>query len=136
MIQTEIPDGKGGTEKLDPGDARYWEGPYRYEPFPKMVYRATAGEGFTNPEGKLVRTQQEWDRLGSDWTESPALAQKVTEDRDAEYARLAAQRNALDLRMSALAQAEALEVDRSTDEMLPEIPIAPKRGRPKKILES
>ncbi len=130
MIQTEIPDGKGGVEKLDKHDSRYWEGPYRYEPFPKAMYRqAQPGQA---PETRVVQSQQERERLGSDWHESPADAKSAFDRLEADIAKAAAERAASDLRMSARAQAEALAIDRATDRMQPEIKERPKRKYVKK----
>ncbi len=129
MIQTSVPDGRGGRKELNENDLEYWNGPYRYVPFPKAVYRATetAGETYQHPEMKVVQSQEEFDRLGSDWKESPDAAREVADQREAEYARIAAERNASDLRMSEKAQAEALKADRATDAMLPAIPETPVR---------
>lgn len=132
MIQTSIRNDKGEIEQLDHHDARYWEGPYVYQPFPKTLFRATAGEGYQHPEQIIVKSQHEWDRLGSDWKETPDDARTQRDRSDAEIARVAAERNASDLRMSDKAQREALAIDRATDELLPAIPEQHRQSRPKK----
>ncbi len=132
MIQKTIRDNRGELIELDHNDPRYWEGPWVYVPFPKLLFHATAGDGFTNPEMKVVTNQHEMDRLGSDWAEDPDAARAIVERRDAEMARVAAERHHSDQRMSPSAQVEALAADRATDEMLPSIPEQKRRGRPRK----
>lgn len=125
MIQTSVADGRGGRRELTVHDPEYWEGPYRYEPYPKALYRQTQpGEGF---ETRVVKSKEEHDRLGSDWHESPADAKTMFELREAEIAELAARRLTTDARMSAKARAEALTADRAADAMLAEIPETPRR---------
>ncbi len=126
-IQTEIDDGRGGMEKLDHHDPRYWEGNYTYQPYPKMLYRATAGAGYTTPETCVVQNEAEHRRLSGDWQESPDEARAVRDKHDAAMAAAAAERNASDAKMSRAAQAEALAADRATDAMLPEVPVARKK---------
>lgn len=124
MIQTSVADGRGGRRELTVHDPEYWEGPYRYEPYPKALYRQTQpGEGY---ETRVVKSKEEHDRLGSDWHESPADAADMFRRQEAEMAELAARRLTSDAKMSAKAIAEALKADRATDAMLGEIPETPR----------
>ncbi len=125
MIQKTMKDGRGGTIELDHNDPRYWEGPYRYEPYPKALYRKT--EPGQDPEFRIVKNVDEHERLGGGWFDSPDGAKEAFVSLEASIAKSAAERNASDQRMSAPAQAEALVADRATDEMLPAIPEKPKR---------
>lgn len=126
MIQTEIRNHRNEVEPLDHNDPRYWEGPYKYEPFPKAVYRVTQ-PGQTEPECRIVRSDRELAALPSDWKESPADAKAHFETVDAEIARAAAEANYTDQRMSASARAEKLAHERSTEmEMVTDVP-APKK---------
>ncbi len=127
MIQTSVRNSRGEIEELTPNDPRYWEGPYKYEPYPKALYRQT--QPGQECETKVVKTEQEHRKLGSDWVESPADAKEAFEKLEADIAKAAAERNYADSRMSAKALAEALRADRATDEMLPEVKRKP--GRPK-----
>lgn len=135
MIQTRIADGRGGWEELDHNDPRYWEGPYRYEPYPKALYRQTVAG--TEPASRVVKSEQEHRALGSDWKESPADAKDAYQALEADMARADAERRAADQRMSARARDESLQIERSTDEMLPAIPERKRPGRkPKQPLPS
>ena len=130
MIRKEMSDGRGGTRILEPTEPEYWEGPWRYEPYPKWLFKAVLGSA---PETKLVKNEDERAKLGSGWAETPDEAQVYLDAYEADIARAAAERLADDAKMSARAQAEALAIDRSTDALLPEIRETPRRGRPRKI---
>jgi hypothetical protein len=130
MIQTFITNNRGEREELDKNDPRYWEGPYRYEPYPKAMYRQTQpGE---ECDTRVVKSDSEHTALGSDWFESPADAKEHFEQLEAEIAAAAAERNYQDRLMSVKAVGEALRADRLTDQMLGEIPEQPKRKYVKK----
>ena len=134
MIQTEIQDSRGEMRQLTPNDAEYWEGPYRYEPYPKAMYRQNQpGEAC---ETAVVKSDSERVKLGSDWFESPADAQEHFQKLEADIAKEAAQRNYTDTLMSAKALGDALRADRSTDLLLPSIPETPKRKYVKKVKTS
>jgi hypothetical protein len=125
MIQTEIQDSRGEMRQLTPNDAEYWEGPYRYEPYPKAMYRQNQpGE---ECETTVVKSDTERVRLGSDWFESPADAKEHFIKLESDMARADAERRAKDVTMSTLALAEALKAERATDQMLGEIKEQPKR---------
>lgn len=131
MIQTEIRNSRGELEKLDHNDPRYWEGPYRYEPYPKALYRQT--QPGQEPEHRIVRSDEEHRRLGSDWKESPADAREAFAALEADIARAAAEFNAATLTMSEKAQREALAHDRSTDAMVADVPAPQKRPAGRKV---
>lgn len=125
MIQTSIRNSRNEVVELTPNDAEYWEGPYRYEPYPKAMYRQTQpGESC---ETRVVKSDSERVALGSDWFESPADAAVHFEKLEADMARADAERRAKDVTMSTLALAEALKAERATDQMLGEIKEKPKR---------
>lgn len=133
MIQKEIRDERTGEMiQLDHNDPRYWDGPYKYEPYPKMVFRVTQ-PGQKDAEAQIVRSQREHDALPSDWKESPADAREHFERVEAEIAKAAAESNYADRNLSELAKAERVAYERSTDEMVTSVP-EQKRGpgRPKK----
>src|SRR5690348_5793168 len=99
MIQTEIKDERTGEViKLDHHDPRYWQGPYRYEPYPKALYRITQ-PGQTEPEMQIVKSETEQNRLGSAWKESPADARLHFSALEAEVAKAAAESLAADQRL-------------------------------------
>ncbi len=130
MIQTEYRNDRGEMEPLTHHDLKYWEGPYRFEPYPMALYRSTTGE--QKPEMKIVRSEAERERLGSGWAETPDAAREIRDGYEADIARAAAEFNADARRMSEKAQAEVLAADRATDNFITDIQ-APKRGpgRPK-----
>lgn len=134
MIQTSIRNSRNEIEQLDHNDPRYWEGPYVYQPYPKALYRQT--QPGTDFETKVVQNQHEHERLGSSWHESPADAAEAFQKLEADIAKAAAERNFSDTKLSARAQAEALEADRATDEMQPEIRVRQKPGPKPKQTES
>lgn len=125
MIQTSIINDRGERETLDHNDPRYWNGPYRYEPYPKALYRQT--QPGMPCEERVVKSDSEHNKLGSDWHESPADAKAHFEKLEADMAKAAAEHNYSVQRMSEQAQREALAHDRATDEMTADVP-APKRG--------
>jgi len=126
-----------------------WNKPYRFEPFPQMLYRAqrrTDGvvlvldpndETFSRSCWLVVHDERERQReLERGWRESPAEALALFEARACDIADEAARRAAADQRMSEKAQAEAAAADAATPEHVPEVPQAPRRrGRPPKIKE-
>jgi hypothetical protein len=123
-IQTRVPDGRGGYDELTVHDARYWEGPYTYQEYPKAVYRQVWPGRVECVEPK---TSEAHERLGPGWYLSPADAEAAFERREAEEARVAAARLYADQRLSVRAQEEALARDRATDLMLPDLGEAPKK---------
>jgi hypothetical protein len=134
-IQTFLINDRGEREELSVNDARYWNGPDRgYEPYPKAMYRQT--QPGQECEVRVVKSDSEMNRLGSDWFESPADAAVHFEQLEADMARADAERRAKDVTMSTLALAEALKAERATDQMLGEIPEKPKRKYVRKVKPS
>lgn len=130
MIQTEIRNDRGELEKLDHNDPRYWEGPYVYQPYPKLLFKAGPGKAYQEPDHKIVQNSQEHERAGSDWAESPDAARAIFDRHESAMAAAAAEHNATVSTMSRKAQEEALAHDRSTDDMVADVPAPKKRGRP------
>lgn len=129
MIRTEIKDDRGDMRQLTPNDLDYWTGPYRYEPYPKMLFRITQ-PGQTEAEVCVVTNAHEHSRKGSDWFETPDDARAHFARVEADVAKAAAEANYQDRNMSEAAKAERLAHDRSTDEMVTDVPRRP--GRPRK----
>lgn len=134
MIQTEIRNDRSELEKLDHHDPRYWQGTYKYEPYPKQLFKAGPGEKYQHPDLCVVQNQHEHNRLSSDWKEDPDAARAVFDQHEGAMAKASAEHNASVTKMSPKAQAEALAHDRSTDEMVADVPAPKKRGRPAKIV--
>lgn len=129
MIRTEMRDDRGEIRQLTENDPEYWTGPYVYQPFPKLLFRI-AHPGQTEPDHCVVKSEREMSDKGSGWCESPDEARAFFNKLEADVARAAAEANAADRQMSDAAKAERLAYERSTDEMVTEVPR--KRGRPKK----
>lgn len=125
MIQTRMRNDRGDWVDLVPGDPDYWKGPYHMEPYPMTLFKAELGR--EQCQKTVVKSDRERERLGSQWQESPVEAKEVLEKMEREMAAAAAEHNAAVSKMSIKAQAEALAHDRSTDEMVTDVP-APKRG--------
>jgi hypothetical protein len=123
-----------------------WNKPYRFEAFPKMVYRAIkrdngkvqcgdpVDEAFSrqcqltvNSEDELIRARE----MG--WCESPADALEAFEAKEREIGDAAARRLHADQRLSEKARAEAAKADADTSEHLAEIPETPKAPRRTRI---
>lgn len=105
--------------------------PYVFQPFPKWLYRAATKEtGGIQVEGRIVETEGEYhDALSHAWMDTPKEAREAEERRQELIGTAAAERYAADLKLSEAAQVEAASVDASTGKHVPEIPVAPKRGR-------
>lgn len=134
MIQTQIDDGRGGVRTLTHNDPEYWEGAWRYEPFPKAVFRITKpGQSIADAEVAIVTNESELSRMGG-WFESPATAKAHFERLEAEMAAAAAEVHFSTSRMSESAQREKRAADQATDEHVLDVP-APRRGpgRPKTV---
>tara|TARA_R110000868_G_scaffold315739_2_gene576620 strand:+ start:261 stop:686 length:426 start_codon:yes stop_codon:yes gene_type:complete len=127
MIQTSYRNDRGDIEQLTPHDEKYWQGPYRYEHFPLTLFKATTGDTYQHPEKRIVQNEQERAALGSAWAETPDEARAICDGYEADMAKAAAEFNAANTKLSAKAQAEALAYDRSTDNLIADVP-APKRG--------
>jgi hypothetical protein len=120
-----------------------WNKPYRFEMFPKMLYRAVKKEN-----GKVVcgdaydeaidrqcqTTVQSEDELHRarelGWCESPQAALDAFEAKEREVADASARRLHSDQRLSEKARAEAAAADDATADHVADVPRKP--GRPKK----
>lgn len=126
--------------------------PDKFEPFPRMLYRAnkvpgaghySTGEAndllFNRDQGAMaafnqrcqlvVQDERELQRAReSGWRESPKEAIEFAEGRDKDIADEAARRHFADRNMSEAAKAEAKAADDGTAEHVPEVP-QKRRGR-------
>lgn len=115
-------------------ELRKWSAPYRFQEFPKMLYRFNPGPG-----GKLVREEcgvgsrdEQAIKEGQGWRETQQDAYDLAEHAQEDVGTAAAERAFHDRRMSPAAQAEAAAVDAATAKHLGEIPEAHKRAPRKK----
>jgi hypothetical protein len=137
MIQTEIRNDRGELEKLNENDPRYWQGPYRYEPYPKLLFKASLQHYQDNDlEQRIVKNAQEHNALTSDWCESPDEARKKYDALESDIAKAAAQSAHSDRNMSATAQAERkAHEDAAEFEHVVDVPAPRKKpGRKPKIV--
>jgi hypothetical protein len=131
MIQATVKDLRGNVKELTVHDREYWEGPYRYEPFPKVLFRATGPEK-QDLEERIVKSESEMEQLGRAWKEDPDSARAFLRGLDDDVARAAAETHHANQRMSERAREEFLAADRATDDMITDVPAPKKRGRPAK----
>ena len=106
--------------------------PYRYQPFPCAMYHAT------DPRSPvLVRDETEKRiRQGQGWADSPDEAKAVGIQVEADRFEDAAVRAFDDRRVSPAAQAEVAAQEAAVEDVVSEMPAAPKRrGRPRKTTE-
>ena len=126
-IQTHIRTDRGEVEELHPNDPRYWNGPYVYVPYPRMLYRASAARYQDEDlEWCIVENEQEQNRLDSAWKESRAEARAYFDGLEADVARAAAEVKYAARGMSQPAQDELREAEQQTDEFVTDV--TPKRG--------
>lgn len=138
-------------------EMKRWEKPYRYEEFPRMLYKAQfnpqsgrhevalardvisldktvvvlSAEAFNNSCQLIVNDEDGLRRAKADgWRESQKEAMDFHEGLQEDIRQAAAERAHQDRKMSERAQAEAAAVDVATSEHVSEIPR--KRGRPRK----
>jgi hypothetical protein len=132
MIRTEMRAPNGEMKPLTVHDLAYWDGPYRYEPFPKVLFRCF-GPQQQDIEERLCKTAFEAERLDASWKETPDEARAHERKLQDEIAAADAYAAAEAARMSATAQAEKLAYDRAHFDHTPDMPAPTKRpGRPKK----
>ena len=129
MIRKEMRAPSGEMKPLTEHDLAYWEGPYRYEPFPKVLFRCT-GPQTQDIEERLVKSAFEAEKLDAAWKETPDEARAFERALQAEIAAADAYAAAESARMSAQAQAEKLAYDRAHFDHTPDMPAPKKRGRP------
>ena len=122
-----------------------WEKPYRYEAFPKMLYRAIERQGrgvVSDPYDEAVATacqkvvQNESEmRLaqGQGWCEGPDLALEAWERQQVAYGDEAANTAYHVARMSEPAQREYREASDQTHEHVVDVQPVKRRGRPPKV---
>lgn len=134
-----------------------WEKPYRFEPYPKMLYRAVQLENgqmavtgrpqdyITDPEiaretaitnrcQRIVRNEPEEQRAAAEgWCVTAPEALLHAERLQQDIAQAAAERHYRDQRMSAKAQTEVKAVDDATHEHVPDPPAPTKRARGRKV---
>ncbi len=134
-----------------------WNVKRPFAAFPKMLYMAKkrpdgivsvqetddrlfgnnpgAADAWTATCQKVVKDEYEMQKaLEAGWRKSQAEALEHHEAREKYKGDVAAHRLYEDRNMSEAAKAEAAEVDASTDEHVPEIPVKRKPGRPRKIV--
>lgn len=121
-----------------------WNKPYTYQPFPRMMYRASrrpdgvvsVNEGDDGLFGGRPGAAEQWSqknwvivnnddervaRLEQGWREHPTEAIALFEARECGKANEAAHRAWVDRNMSPAAQAEVAAAEAATEEHLPEI---------------
>lgn len=128
MIQTTIQDGRGEDKQLTVNDLEYWNGPYRYEPYPKQLFRTT-GPQEQDWEAKVVRSEDEHRKLGPAWAESPDEARAYQRKLDDDVARAAAEVQTSAQRMSSKAKAELQAADDAADEHVVDVKPARKSAQ-------
>jgi hypothetical protein len=112
-----------------------WNKPYRYEPFPVLLYKARRREdGIVIAEGPgcwlKANSEQERDKLKTQgWCDSPHDALDRFEKLEQEIAEAAANRAYQDSKMSEKAQAEAAAAETDGPEHLAEIKEQPRQKR-------
>lgn len=149
-------------EKFEQFPSKYGQSPgnpYRYKPFPKMLYRAEHYQGavrcmapppdageytnmreyerhlesarrFTERCQMTVRNEAEMQKaMENGWRESPDEAVAYLRGRDDARGQAAAERNYADRGMSELAKAEKSKIEREAGMHLEEIPEQPKAKR-------
>lgn len=93
-----------------------WEKPYRYEPFPKMIYRGVLkGNGKHDFESRTVQTEREWTAAKAEgWCDGPDEAVGLVERQEADIANAAAENAYKAKRMSSKAQKELAAIEAAT----------------------
>jgi hypothetical protein len=93
-----------------------WEKPYRYEPFPKMVYRGVLkANGKHDFDTRIVNGERELSAAKAEgWVESPDQAVSGVEAQEAEISQAAAENAYKAKRMSAKAQKELAAIEAAT----------------------
>lgn len=134
-----------------------WEKPYRFEPFPAMVYKAfmrdngqvmcgdnplmhggaiasLEAEAFTKQCQRIVRSEGELSRAWDEgWRTTPGAALEHYEQLQQSIAQAAAEAAFAIQRMTALAQAEYKAAELQTSEHVVDV-VKAKRGRPAKAV--
>jgi hypothetical protein len=110
-----------------------WNQPYRYQEFPKMLFRGTTTTaGRVEVAQRIVSSEgEERDALAEGWATHPDRAKDAETRRQEAIGTAAAERAYTDRQMSERAQAEAAAADQAAGaKHLGEIPARPRRPRP------
>lgn len=85
-----------------------WNKPYKYEPFPRMIYRGVLrSDGVHDFEQKIVDSERQFtEALRDGWVESPADAKAVVSAQESAIAEAAAENAHAAQKMSAKARKE------------------------------
>jgi hypothetical protein len=113
-------------------ELRKWNAPYRFQAFPKMLYRArTLANGSIEMEPpRIVGSEgEEALALGAGWRLTAPEARAAETRAQEDLGTAAAERAWTDRRLSPQAQAEAAAVDQATAKHHGDIPEKPKRPR-------
>lgn len=121
-------------------ERKKWEKPYKFEPYPKMLYRGIAAKpGWDYCTVANEREEQEKIDNGEGWRPTMGEAIAHFEKLGADIGTAAAERAAADRKMSAKAQAEAATADAASDghhlAEIPETPVKRHSGKVKKALD-
>jgi hypothetical protein len=106
-------------------ERKKWDKPYKFEPYPKMLYRGTAA---TPGWEHLTVGDEDEERTKAKEGWKPTLPEALThyERLQADIGQAAAERAASDRRMSAAAQADARKAEEANDGLhLGEVPVTP-----------
>lgn len=135
-----------------------WNKPYVFEPFPKMLYKASkrpdgvysvgesedsvfggrdrAAEEFTKRCQRIVKNEREEQAaLEQGWRATQGEAMELLKVKEEYISTAAAHRLYEDRNLGEKAQREAAEADAATPEHLPAIPEKKRRGRPRKVAQ-
>jgi len=108
-----------------------WNGPYRYQEFPKTLFRGTASSTTGHPEYRVVATEgEELDALALGWAVTPGDATNQQRLAEEAVGVAAAERAWTDRALSRAAQAEAAAVEATTAGHVAEVRERPRRPRP------
>ena len=98
---------RSGETDMDREMAK-WEKPYKYEPFPKMLYRGVLrSDGVHDFETTIVENERHMSEMvNKGWVQSPADAKAVVDAQESMIAEAAAENAAAAQKMSAKARKE------------------------------
>ncbi len=93
-----------------------WNKPYKYEPFPRMVYRGMLrSDGVHDVEHRIADNERQYDEFRKDgWVDSPDHAKRGVEAQEAMIAEAAAENAHAAQKMSAKARKELAMREAST----------------------
>jgi len=103
-------------------ELKRWNAPYRFKPFPKMVYRGRTVGGRCEVEQRIIASEQEQAVAAEHgWVDHPTAAIEAEDQRQEAPGIAAAERAYRDQFMSDRARWEAAEADAATGRHLGEI---------------